>query len=182
MVPSWGCAPSATQITANFLPRENRSSISLTRSAGSKGRSGRQMPWAPPAMPDSRAIQPAWRPMTSTTITRWWESAVVFRRSMASVATPTAVSKPKVRSVEEMSLSIVFGTPTTGTPASDSMRAAVSVPSPPMGMSASKPLRSMRSLALSQAARNRPRSRRDEPRIVPPRARMPLTAFRSRAR
>ena len=97
------------------------------------------MPWAPPAMPDSSAIQPACRPMTSTTITRWCDSAVVFSRSMASVATPTAVSKPKVRSVAEMSLSMVLGTPTTGIPASDSMRAAVSVPSPPIGMSASMP-------------------------------------------
>ncbi|CAM5253268.1 hypothetical protein SBADM41S_06425 [Streptomyces badius] len=77
--------------------------------------------------------------MTSTTMTRWWDSAVVFRRSMASVATPTAVSNPNVRSVEEMSLSMVFGTPTTGIPASESMRAAVSVPSPPIGMSASMP-------------------------------------------
>ncbi len=58
---------------------------------------------------------------------------------MASVATPTAVSNPNVRSVEEMSLSMVFGTPTTGIPASESMRAAVSVPSPPIGMSASMP-------------------------------------------
>ena len=33
---------------------------------------------------------------------------------MASVATCTAVSKPKVRSVAPRSLSIVFGTPTTG--------------------------------------------------------------------
>lgn len=58
---------------------------------------------------------------------------------MASVATVTAVSKPKVRSVEEMSLSMVFGTPTTGTPASASIRAAVSVPSPPIGMRTSRP-------------------------------------------
>ncbi len=58
---------------------------------------------------------------------------------MASVATPTAVSKPKVRSVEEMSLSMVFGTPTTGMPASESIRAAVRVPSPPMGMRTSMP-------------------------------------------
>ena len=54
--------------------------------------------------------------MTSTTITRWCDSAVVFSRSIASVATPTAVSKPKVRSVAEMSLSMVLGTPTTGMP------------------------------------------------------------------
>ncbi len=77
--------------------------------------------------------------MTSTTITRWCDSAVVLRRSMASVATMTAVSKPKVRSVEEMSLSMVLGTPTTGIPASASIRAAVRVPSPPIGIRASMP-------------------------------------------
>ncbi len=139
MVPGAGWAPSATQTTANFLPRANRSSTILTRSFTSKPRSGRQMPCAPPAIPDSSAIQPACRPMTSTTITRWCDSAVVLRRSIASVATPTAVSKPKVRSVEEMSLSMVLGTPTTGSPASDSIRAAVRVPSPPIGISTSMP-------------------------------------------
>lgn len=120
--------------------------------------------------------------MTSTTITRWCDSAVVFRRSIASVATPTAVSKPNVRSVDEMSLSIVLGTPTTGRPASLSMRAAVSVPSPPIGISASIPKSRAMSSAFSQASRRRSRSSRDEPRIVPPRARMPLTASRSRVR
>jgi hypothetical protein len=36
------------------------------------------------------------RPITSTTITRLCDSAVVCRRSIASVAMKTAVSKPKV--------------------------------------------------------------------------------------
>ena len=63
-----------------------------------------------------RAIQPAWRPITSTTITRLWDSAVVCRRSIASVAICTAVWKPNVKSVPPRSLSIVFGTPTTWTP------------------------------------------------------------------
>ena len=54
------------------------------------------MTLAPPAMPECRAIQPAWRPMTSTTRARWWDSAVVCSRSIASVAMETAVSKPKV--------------------------------------------------------------------------------------
>ena len=36
---------------------------------------------------------------------------MVCRRSIASVATWSAVSKPKVTSVAPMSLSIVFGTP-----------------------------------------------------------------------
>ena len=49
--------------------------------------------------------------MTSTTITRLWLSAVVWSRSIASVATCTAVSKPNVMSVPPRSLSIVFGTP-----------------------------------------------------------------------
>ena len=51
---------------------------------------------APPATPDSSAIHPAWRPMTSTTITRSCDSAVVWSRSMASVAIESAVSKPNV--------------------------------------------------------------------------------------
>ena len=69
-------------------------------------------------MPDHVAMWPAWRPMTSTTITRWWDSAVVWSRSMASTAICTAVSKPKVSSVPDRSLSMVFGTPTTFTPSS----------------------------------------------------------------
>jgi hypothetical protein len=43
---------------------------------------------------------------------------------MASVAMPAAVSKPKVQSVADRSLSIVFGTPTQGTPYSSDRRAA----------------------------------------------------------
>ena len=75
------------------------------------GCSGMRIACAPPASPDSRAIQPAWRPITSTTITRSCDSAVVWRRSIASVAICTAVQKPNVKSVPERSLSIVFGTP-----------------------------------------------------------------------
>ena len=80
----------------------------------SKGRSGIRITSAPPASPECSAIQPAWRPITSTIITRLCDSAVVCRRSMASVAICTAVSKPKVMSVPARSLSIVFGTPITG--------------------------------------------------------------------
>ena len=61
---------------------------------------------------------------------------------MASVAICTAVWKPKVTSVPARSLSIVLGTPTTGTPSADSRPATPSVSSPPMGMSASIPSRS----------------------------------------
>ena len=51
---------------------------------------------APADMPECRAIHPTWRPMTSATMHRWWDSPVVRSRSMASVAMDTAVSKPKV--------------------------------------------------------------------------------------
>ena len=88
-------------------------------------------------MPDVAAIQPACRPMTSTIITRLWLSAVVWMRSIASVAMATAVSKPIDWSVPQTSLSIVLGIATIRTPASATLLAACSVPSPPMQMSAS---------------------------------------------
>ena len=44
------------------------------------------------------------------------DSAVVCSRSIASVATVTAVSKPNVACVHERSLSMVLGTPTIGMP------------------------------------------------------------------
>ena len=58
------------------------------------GTSGMQIAWAPAAIPACRAIQPTCRPITSATMQRWCESPVVRRRSMASVAMLTAVSKP----------------------------------------------------------------------------------------
>ena len=54
------------------------------------------MTLAPPARPACSAIQPAWRPITSTISARWCDSAVVCSRSIASIAMLTAVSKPKV--------------------------------------------------------------------------------------
>ena len=60
------------------------------------GCSGMRITSAPPAMPLITAIQPVWRPITSTTITRLCDSAVVCSRSIASVQIATAVSKPKV--------------------------------------------------------------------------------------
>ena len=56
---------------------------------------------------------------------------------MASVAKLTAVSKPNVLVVSTMSLSIVFGTPTSGMPRSENSWAIASVPSPPMTTRAS---------------------------------------------
>ncbi len=67
-------------------------------------------------------------------------SAVVCRRSMASVANATAVSKPKQLVVPTMSLSIVFGTPTMGMPRLQNSWAMASVPSPPMTTSAPRPI------------------------------------------
>jgi hypothetical protein len=67
------------------------------------------------------------------------DSEVVWSRSMASVAICTAVSKPKVSSVADRSLSIVLGTPTVCTPWSNSFEATPSVSSPPMATSASTP-------------------------------------------
>ena len=128
---------------------------------------------APPAMPECRAIQPAWRPITSTTSTRWWDSAVVCSRSMASVAMLTAVSKPKVKSVPERSLSMVFGTPTTLTPRPESLVATPSVSSPPIATSASTPSLARLSLIFSTPLSILNGLVREEPRMVPPRGRMP---------
>ena len=90
-------------------------------------------------MPASVAIHPAWRPITSQTITRWCDSAVVPRRSIASVAVWTAVWKPKVTSVPERSLSIVFGTPDRRDPHAHSWLATPRVSSPPIATRASTP-------------------------------------------
>jgi hypothetical protein len=58
---------------------------------------------------------------------------------MHSVAKETAVSKPKVTTVFDRSLSIVFGTPTMRTPFLASAFAIVSEPSPPTATTASIP-------------------------------------------
>jgi len=94
---------------------------------------------------------------------------------MASVAICTAVWKPNVKSVPARSLSMVFGTPTTGTPSALRRPATPSVSSPPIGMSASIPMRSMTSRTLAvPSAPSLYGFVRDEPRIVPPRGRMPF--------
>ena len=143
-------------------------------SSMSNGRSGMRITSAPPAMPEWSAIQPAWRPITSTTITRLWLSAVVCSRSMASVATCMAVSNPKVMSVPPRSLSIVLGTPTIGRPCSAWRRAAApSVSSPPMAIRPSR----LSELRFSRIRSGEPSRAsglvREVPRIVPPRGRMP---------
>ena len=61
---------------------------------------------------------------------------------MASVQICTAVWKPNVISVREMSLSIVLGTPMTGKPFSCKRLTTPIDPSPPIPMIASRPWRS----------------------------------------
>ena len=84
------------------------------------------------------------------------------------------------------SLSIVFGTPTTGTPCSPSLVATPRVSSPPIAISASTPRPARLSLIRSMPLRPPPLPAffsglvRDDPRIVPPRGRMPRTAWMSR--
>src|SRR5439155_9980 len=73
----------------------------------SKGISGIRITSADPAIPELSAMKPALRPITSTTITRSWLSAVECSLSIASVAVETAVSKPNVATVPPTSLSIV---------------------------------------------------------------------------
>ena len=95
---------------------------------------------APPAIPADRAMWPASRPITSSTMTRAWLAAVGCRRSSASVATATAVSKPTEVSVSPTSLSMVFGMPTRFSPPCwASLRRIAKLPSPPMPIRASSP-------------------------------------------
>ena len=169
---SAGTAPSETTMIGAYWLLKRVSTRSQT-SAMSKGCSGISTMLAPPAMPACSAIQPACRPITSTTRTRWCDSAVVCSRSIASVAMLTAVSKPKVKSVPERSLSIVFGTPTTCTPRSASLVATPRVSSPPIATSASTPSRARFSLILSTPFSIVNGLVREEPRMVPPRGRMP---------
>src|SRR4051812_42472226 len=167
-------APSATTTIEKKLPRRWRTRIASQTCSRSTGRSGMRITSAPPAMPLCRAIQPAWRPMTSSTSTRLWLSAVVWRRSRASVATCTAVSKPNVISVPPRSLSIVLGTPMTGSPCSPCSRlAAPSVSSPPMAIRPSTPRRSKVARITSGPSSRLNGLVREERRIVPPRGRMP---------
>src|SRR5829696_7600743 len=87
--------------------------------------------------------------MTSTTMTRPCDVAVVNNRSMHSEAKLTAVSKPNVEVVLSRSLSIVLGTPTSRRPASCSLLAMVIEPSPPTVTSASMPCSAKRPTSSS---------------------------------
>ncbi len=170
--PSLGIAPSETTMIGAYCVSNRFLTCSQTASM-SNGCSGMSTVLAPPAMPACSAIQPACRPITSTTSTRWCDSAVVCRRSIASVAMLTAVSKPKVKSVPDRSLSMVFGTPTTFTPEVGELgRHAEGV------LAADRDQRVHALGARLSLIRSTPPSIlngfvRLEPRMVPPRGRMP---------
>ena len=91
---------------------------------------------------------------------------------MASVAIDTAVSNPKVCSVQGTSLSMVLGTPTTGTMPSVWARCAMaSEPSPPMTIRASSSTSSRVARALSTPSSVIHGWTREVPSMVPPLAR-----------
>ncbi len=95
---------------------------------------------------------------------------------MASVATCTAVWNPTVTSVPPRSLSIVFGTPTTRTPSSASWTAAPSVPSPPITIRPSRLCAATVARILSGPSSTRYGLAPEDPRIVPPRGRIPVVS------
>ena len=88
-------APSATT-TIGAYRVSNRCCTYAHTFSMLNGFSGIRTTLAPPAIPACSAIQPACRPITSQISARWWLSAVVCSRSMASIAMFTAVSKPNV--------------------------------------------------------------------------------------
>ena len=78
------------------------------------------------------------------------------------------------------SLSIVFGTPITLTPSESSLVATPNVSSPPMAMSASIPALAKFSLIFSTPPSILNGFVRDDPRIVPPRGKIPRVVSRVR--
>ncbi len=91
-----GLAPSATTTMPYAFPRRSLARIFAHTCSTSNGTSGRRMTSADPVRPVWSAIHPTYRPMTSTTNTRWCALAVECSLSTASVAVVTAVSKPKL--------------------------------------------------------------------------------------
>ena len=110
---------------------------------------------------------------------RWCDSAVVCRRSIASMAIFTDVSNPNVKSVLFRSLSMVFGTPITFTPRASSFVATPRVSSPPIAIRTSMPCSARFCLMRSTPFSILKGLVRDEPRMVPPLARIDFTVARS---
>ena len=173
-------APSATARIVNDFPALSRLSMMSTMASMSYGISGRRMMSAPPAIPACNVTCPTLCPMTSIMNTLLWEVAVVWMRSIVSVAMSTALWNPNVISVPHKSLSIVFGRPITFNPSSRSRLAVFCVPFPPrmtrqsrlslwyvcfIAATLSKPSLSGTRISLNGCL--------EVPRIVPPRVKMP---------
>mmetsp|Transcript_10222 Transcript_10222/g.20445 ORF Transcript_10222/g.20445 Transcript_10222/m.20445 type:complete len:266 (+) Transcript_10222:124-921(+) len=144
----------------------------------------RQMSTSREARAACAARYPHDRPMTLTMpIPCRQADASIRAHFIALTASCTAVSKPNERSMTMMSLSMVFGTPTTAifNPrrliSSVSSMAAACVPSPPMQYSWSNCISTI--LSTTFGASNPPLL---EPRIVPPRLWILLTLFSVRTR
>ena len=91
----------------------------------------------------------------------------------------TDVSNPNVKSVLFRSLSIVFGTPITFTPRASSFVATPRVSSPPIAIRTSMPWSARFCLMRSTPFSILKGLVRDEPRMVPPLARIGFTVARS---
>ena len=115
------------------MPRSWRALIASQISSTVSSSSGITIASAPPAMPLKTAIQPVLRPITSITITRSWDCG-------GGVQAVDRVGRDLHCGVEAegevgagTSLSIVFGTPTSGSPwSSYSRRVIAIVCSPPI--------------------------------------------------
>ncbi len=106
-----------------------------------------------------------------------------FMRSMTDTAVFRAVSTPMESSVPGMSLSMVAGTPTVGSPSSCSASPPERLPPPPIKTNASAPASRNASMALCLPSS--PSSNSEErpvPRAVPPRCTKPQSSLRSTGR
>ena len=110
---------------------------------------------APAATLLAMARYPQCRPITSTTKTRLWARAVSLMRSQALTMVFSAVSTPMAVLVQPMSLSMLAGIPTTGTPCSfNKASAPVRLPFPPMTIKPSASLMFFAAFARPSGVRN----------------------------
>ena len=143
----------------------------------SNGCSGMRITLAPPAMPACRAIQPAWRPITSTT-----SDAVV--RLGGGVQPVDRLHRDVDRGVEaegevggaEVVVDRLRHADDVARRGRCSLVATPRVSSPPIAISASTPCSARLSLIRSTPPSTLNGLVREEPRIVPPRGRMPRTS------
>ena len=171
-------APSATTTTAcpccsTFFFRHDRKT---SMSKGTSGISVKSTSWL--ARVAWAAMNPLCRPISFTRPTPFSvENASTCAARIASAACVNAVWKPNERSIQGMSLSIVFGMPTTAirsprrSASSASFCAPRRLPSPPITNRMFTPCRA--SVSTATAGSWLPR---DVPRIVPPRLLMSATA------